>query len=667
MNDFHSSPQSHRFKDGSNRTQLSSSPGQSAPLESAGDVRSRSSSSVDSPVGSPSNVNASSNSFEVLEMSLPDMVGVLHPTGSPAAIIEITQLLEANNIVPPGGEELAIVEAVLGNAHGCDLLLNVGARVMSNPHEYFLNLSGDPLKPPTLMAALRGMTSSAKAGIGCKARKPTVAVMGAFIMDLVGSTDYSAARLRAAVGAPSTFLCRQLEVALCFLTELVITVVVFRETTSLSANRENANARVIEELKEMVVSLQGEVRALKSTSRDREQREFAVPQQTPSAAAPMSSARVRGRGLSGTTLPLSSSPFPQPVPGVPDEPWDESSESSESSSDKWDIETSNDAANAPSLKVAAQSVAEGEAVEMANMLVGYSNHLGGGVKGTTMAVRFPPDLERSVAQAIQANCHPWIQLSKAGVKGYYFIGQGLKKSFELEPNRYQKSSKMISATDSFKMINPPCRVEGIPEFAQDSIMAGHYTETILLVHRFVQTKAAYVLGGRRGGIVSLPARVEARIVMLFNLMLLAFMHHDLVPSEENAAIIFNNMFPASVRALTDSWFAVKNVSHAFWILLWVCKEHKSLCFPCHKCTTLVMPGDSNLYLTVAGYAAYNAAKKAISPSMFMTMVEFAAVKGNEHYKVQRKSPALRKPVSQDSHLAMFLGGGGFGEDFCLPV
>ena len=226
---------------------------------------------------------------------------------------------------------------------------------------------------------------------------------------------------------------------------------------------------------------------------------------------------------------------------------------------------------------------------------------------------------------------------------------------------------MISATDSFKMINPPCRVEGIPEFVQDSIMAGHYTETILLVHRFVQTKAVYMLGGRRGGSVSLPARVEARIVMLFNLMLLAFMHHDLVPSEENAAIIFNNMFPASVRSVTDSWFAVKNVSYAFWILLWVCKEHKSLCFPCHKCTTLVMPGDSNLYLTVAGYAAYNAAKKAISPSMFMTMVEFAAVKGNEHYKVQRKSPALRKPVSQDSHLAMFLGGGGFGEDFCLPV
>jgi len=90
--------------------------------------------------------------------------------------------------------------------------------------------------------------------------------------------------------------------------------------------------------------------------------------------------------------------------------------------------------------------------------------------------------------------------------------------------------------------------------------------------------------------------------------------------------------------------------------------------PCYKCSTFLMPGgDSGLYLTNEGYLAYNAAKKAISPSMFMTMVEFAAVKGNERFKLAKKSAALKKPVSQEGHLAMFLQGGAFGEDFCLPV
>ena len=290
--------------------------------------------------------------------------------------------------------------------------------------------------------------------------------------------------------------------------------------------------------------------------------------------------------------------------------------------------------------------------------------------GTPTAVQVPMELEKMTAQLIVGDKWPFTRRSIDGsFTEYFFGGKGAKSGVQIDEGRYVPagSSKASSAMDCLSVC-PPCRFDAINGFTRECIGAGHLPAIMQTLQFFIARKHAYIRGSTRGGSLQLSARVEARLVLLFNVMLLAFVHHDLEPSDRNAGAVYEILYPVTVRQLTDPWFCVQDVTHSFWILLYFCREHKSLCAPCYKCTTLVMPGEGTVkYLTNEGYAAYIAAKRASGSGVhFMTMVEFSTLQGNQRFKAT-KQPAVKKPFSQDNHLSMFLRGAEFGEDFCIPV
>ena len=273
--------------------------------------------------------------------------------------------------------------------------------------------------------------------------------------------------------------------------------------------------------------------------------------------------------------------------------------------------------------------------------------------GSVDHVDIPYELVGKVARMIAQNLLP---ACYGGV--YYSVGGG--KNENTFGNYYVTRVGQFGLSFVFSAPRIPSRYEEINAANTEAVLQGTDPRAFQILLNFLAHKQSSIVN--RYGV--LYARIEARLVMAYFLIRLIFVHHNIEPTKANCSKLWEKIFPAIDRQLTDPWASAEEVFNAFIILRFVCVRH-NLHMPCARCapsTHSIAPAKSTKLLTDVGWKAYKEAEAAAAPSK-LTAQEFIALPGNFKFKAKQAVPAA--PTTTNAPLSYYLTPAG--QNFCLPV
>ena len=300
-----------------------------------------------------------------------------------------------------------------------------------------------------------------------------------------------------------------------------------------------------------------------------------------------------------------------------------------------------------------QSTHGSDAWQMANLLVGLCRIESG--SGFAEDVVIAHNVLKKIARMIMMDSLPASDGTSYFTVGAGRVNSGFSKFYAIRTTN-------LGLFDAFNKPLLPCRESAIVTATTEGILQGDNPLMFQILLTYLLQKIAWVRDNTQGG---LCARVEARIVMAYYLMRLAFVHHRLDPTIANCKALWDKIFPSDERKLNDAWIDVDEVFGAFTILCFVCIKHR-VHMPCSRCSPapIALTAKPNKLLSEAGYKAFKEAEAAAAP-LKLTAQEFLAMPGNSKFKSKQVVSAASAPSTAASSLSYYLTPAG--QNFCLPV